>query len=683
MIDAMSVTFDFDRFAALPRLSGLRCSPDGSRLVVCVATPAPDGRKLLSSLWEIDPDGRRPPHRLTRSAEGESNAAFLPDGSLLFTSCRPDPEAAEGAEKRDQAALWHLPSGGGEARLLLAPDGGIDGLRVARAARTVALAVRVFRGAAGLEADAERARSRRDAGVSAILFEHYPIRHWDHYLGPRERHLLAVDIPALETEAVPIPRDLTPEAGASLDSHDELGFDVTPDGRTVVATVASHADITHPSADLVAFEVATGHARTLTSGDATYEDPACSPDGTTVACVRTTLGDPERALEPRLWLVELATGQGRDPAPSADLWPHAPTWSPDGSAVFFLADRQGSGGVFRLDVASGDITCLSASGTMGDPCPSPDGSSLYGLRSTLRVPSQVVRLHPRTADQCPAVIPSPALDEGAVGAPGRVERIVATAQDGAPIGAWLVLPADASPEHPAPLVVFVHGGPLGSWTDGWHWRWNPQVLAARGYAVVLPDPAFSTGYGQAMVQRGWGRWHEAPFTDMLAAVDAAVARPDVDGSRTALMGGSFGGYMANWVAGHTERFRCIVTHASLWELRGFHGTTDDGNTWELEFGDPYRDPSRYLEQSPSNAIGSIRAPMLVIHGELDHRVPISEALRLWTDLQRHGVESKFLYFPDENHWVLKPQNARLWYQTVLAFLDHHVLGAAWERPELL
>jgi dipeptidyl aminopeptidase/acylaminoacyl peptidase len=153
--------------------------------------------------------------------------------------------------------------------------------------------------------------------------------------------------------------------------------------------------------------------------------------------------------------------------------------------------------------------------------------------------------------------------------------------------------------------------------------------------------------------------------------------------RTALMGGSFGGYMANWVAGQTERFRAIVTHASLWELRGFHGTTDLGPEWEHEFGDPYVDASRYEEHSPSRSLAKIRTPMLVVHGELDHRVPISEGLRLWTDLRRQGVESKFLYFPDENHWVLKPQNARLWYATVLAFLDEQVLGREFVRPDLL
>ena len=169
----------------------------------------------------------------------------------------------------------------------------------------------------------------------------------------------------------------------------------------------------------------------------------------------------------------------------------------------------------------------------------------------------------------------------------------------------------------------------------------------------------------------------------MAAVDAALARPDLDSTRTALMGGSFGGYMANWVAGQTDRFRAIVTHASLWDLRPFHGTTDSGVFWEREIGNPYTEPERYDRQSPASNVAAIRTPMLVIHGEQDFRVPVSEALKLWTDLHRHGVEARFLYFPDENHWVLKPQNSRVWYETVLAFLDEHVLGREWVRPALL
>jgi dipeptidyl aminopeptidase/acylaminoacyl peptidase len=228
----------------------------------------------------------------------------------------------------------------------------------------------------------------------------------------------------------------------------------------------------------------------------------------------------------------------------------------------------------------------------------------------------------------------------------------------------------------------VHGGPLSSW-NSWSWRWCPWLLTERGYAVLLPDPALSTGYGLDMVQRAWGRWGPRVLDDLHAITDTALRRDDLDASRTAAMGGSFGGYMANWIAGHTDRFRAIVSHAGLWDLEQFHGTTDVGPAWEEQFGDPYTQPERYREYSPRRAIEEIRTPMLVIHGNRDYRVPIGEALRLWTDLRRHGVEARYLTFPDENHWILTPGNARVWYETALAFLAEHVLDQPWERPALL
>ena len=217
----------------------------------------------------------------------------------------------------------------------------------------------------------------------------------------------------------------------------------------------------------------------------------------------------------------------------------------------------------------------------------------------------------------------------------------------------------------------------------WHWRWNPQLLAARGYAVLLPDPALSTGYGHDFIQRGWGRWGDEPYTDVIAAVDAALERPDLDGERTALMGGSFGGYMANWVAGSTDRFRAH-RHARQ-PVGAARLPRHDRLRPAGSASSAIRTPTRRATRSgrPSRLLANIRTPMLVIHGELDHRVPISEALRLWTDLRRHDVPARFLYFPDENHWILKPQNARLWYETVLAFLDEQVRGEEFRRPALL
>jgi dipeptidyl aminopeptidase/acylaminoacyl peptidase len=679
----MSDPFDFDRMLALPRLSSLRLSPDGRRLVVAVGRPDAEGRRMTTSLWQVDPADSVPARRLTRSVAGEAGgAAFLPDGSLLFTSTRPDPDTKPDPEKPIQA-LWLLPRDGGEARLLVAPEGGVDGLVAARRAPVVSFRSGIHVGAASFADDAGRAKARKEAGVTALLFEDdYPIRHWDHWLAPRRRHLFAAELPPGPESRLAEPRDLAPDA--STFAFEETGTDITPDGRTVIAARNDASAIPEMAEDLVAYDVVTGEARVLTPGDAWYDAPACSPDGRSVAALRITRGSPEVAQQAGLVVIDLATGAQRALAADLDRWPNEPVWAPDGSAIFFTADDDGHVAVYRVEVGGADdgrVSRLAFEGACSDLCPSSDGTALYALRSTMASPPRIVRLDPRAVDQVPVALVN-SIDEGGIVAPGIAERLTATAADGTPIGSWLIRPADASAEKPAPLVAFVHGGPLGSW-NSWHWRWNAHILVARGYAVIGPDPAISLGYGQAMIQRGWVDWGAAPFTDVMTAIDGALERPDLDASRTALMGGSFGGYMANWVAGHTDRFRAIVTHASLWDLRGFHGTTDTGAEWEFEMGDPYRDPSRYIRESPSEHIAEIRTPMLVIHGEQDFRVPVSEALRLWTDLRRHGVAAKFLYFPDENHWILKPQNARLWYATVLAFLDEHVLGKGFERPALL
>jgi len=312
-------------------------------------------------------------------------------------------------------------------------------------------------------------------------------------------------------------------------------------------------------------------------------------------------------------------------------------------------------------------------------CVAADGESLFAIRSRIDEPPTPVRIETGVADQQATALLAP----GHVGElPGRVIEVETKAADSAQVRAWLVLPEEASVQHPAPLVLWVHGGPLMSW-NGWSWRWNPWLMAAHGFAVLLPDPGLSQGYGDQFVQRAWGKWGEVPFDDLMAITDAAVSLPEIDATKTAAMGGSYGGYMANWIAGHTDRFKAIVTHASLWTLEAFTGTTDHPRSWEREWGHPLENPERYQLNDPSRHLLAIRTPILVVHGDKDYRVPIGEGLRLWSDLVRQGVDAKFLYFPDENHWVLKPGNAKVWYQTVLAFLDHHVRGLDWVRPELV
>jgi len=672
----MNEPLTLDRFYSAPRLSGLRLSPDGRRLVVAVSRPGPEANEMRTALWQVDPSGAAAPRRLTRSSAGESSAAFARDGSLLFTSARPDPDVKADPDKKI-AALWRLPAEGGEASLLLAPDGGIEGVAAARNTDAIAFGALLHPAATSLEDDAARAKARTDAKVGALLFEDYPIRYWDHWLAPRRQRFFAAPLPA-DPEARLEPTDLTADPGPAFLESD---FDISPDGRTVVTDWGDWSNLPANPVDLVAIDVETKARRTIAHTDGYFGHPRVSPDGRFVVSVRTTAGAPDRASVSTVWLIDLATGEGRDLTPKLDLWPESPVWAPDSSAVFFVADRLGWVAAFRVDLADGKTTCLVPDGAFADLCPSPDGQTIYALRATLAAPARIVRFATTGADQTAVELPR-SIDDGGVAGRGLVERLTATAADGTAIGSWLVLPPDASAEKPAPLVVFAHGGPIGSW-NGWSWRWNPHLLVERGYAVLMPDPAISIGYGQGMIERGWGRWGETPYTDILAALDAALTRPDLDASRTALMGGSFGGYMANWVAGHTDRFRAIVTHASLWDLRPFHGTTDTGVDWEHEMGDPYRQPEFYDRQSPAAHIGSIKTPMLVIHGEQDFRVPVGEALALWTDLRRHGVPARFLYFPDENHWIPKPNNARLWYETVLAFLDEHALGKEWVRPALL
>jgi dipeptidyl aminopeptidase/acylaminoacyl peptidase len=670
---------DLDAYVALPRVGGLRLSPDGRRLVVAVATPEEKMTRYATALWEVDPAGERPARRLTRSAQGESAAAFTPSGDLLFTSARPGPEGAGDEEPR--AALWLLPAGGGDARVVASPPGGLQNVVVSESG-VVVFGSSMSPSAAGVDGDTQIRKVRKDGGVSAILHEEYPIRFWDHDLGPGRTRLLVAGLGAEVTgsDASLELRDLTGHAGRALGVEGD--WDLSPDGRTVVAiwTVPERAGSQRST--LVAIDVATGERRVLADDPALeYHRPAVSPDGARVAVGVERRSSPEDPGDIWLAVVPLAGGDVEALTGDWDRWPQSARWTPDGSALIVAADDHGRSPLWRVDATTGDVTRLTRDdGAYTDIRVSPDGQWVYALRSAVDHPPAPVRV-PLDGGAEVTVLSGPAESLGtAHRVRGELTEVTATAADGSPLRAWLALPAQATP---APLLLWIHGGPLSSW-NAWSWRWNPWIAVAAGYAVLLPDPALSTGYGYEFIKRGWGDWGGAPFTDLMAITDAAQERPDIDAGRTGAMGGSFGGYMANWVAGHTDRFDAIVTHASLWALDQMMTTTDAAYYWVRELS-----AARIGANSPSGSVDAIRTPMLVIHGDRDYRVPIGEALRLWWDLlSRSKAEDgssphKFLYFPDENHWILKPGNAKAWYATVLAFLAQHVRGEEWQRPELL
>ena len=612
--------------------------------------------------------------RLTRSAEGEGSPRFLPDGSLLFTSKRPGPQEAD-ADDEAMAALWLLPASGGEARLVASLPGGIAGVETADGAAAIVVVSPVF------EDDERLRKERKEAGVTAILHESVPVRFWDHDLGPAEPRLFAVAPPAADAEETAedtaAARDLTPDAGRALF---EPAFALSRDGAFAAVTWWRWRDGVQAHRELALIDLAAG-TRTvlLTDPELDYGSPAFSPDGRYLVCVRGTHLTPEEPHDYTLVLVPLdGDGGARDLTAGFDRWPGSPVWDPAGRCVFCTADDGGRHPVFRVDAETGAITQVTTDhGYYSDVHPAPDGAALFALRAAVDAPPALVRIDLATGQIEP--LPSPARQ---FTLPGRLTEITATADDGHPVRGWLVLPETAAPEHKAPLLLWVHGGPMMSW-NSWSWRWNPWLMAAQGYAVLLPDPALSTGYGQGFIRRGYRQWGPRPYRDVLAVTDAAVQRDDIDAGRTAMMGGSYGGYMANWIAGHTDRFKAIVSHAGLWALDQMFVTTDVPHLFHPQWGDPLDYPRMYEENSPHLHAGKITTPMLVIHGNKDYRVPLSEAFRLWWDLNRHQVPAKFLYFPDENHWILTPGNVMVWYSTVFAFLAEHVLGQPWRRPSLL
>ncbi|BCW03998.1 alpha/beta fold hydrolase [Arthrobacter sp. NtRootA1] len=682
---------DIDHYLAIPRVSGLTLSPDGKRLVTTVSTLNGKGTEFVTALWEIDPTGQGHARRITRSSKGEAGAAFAANGDLYFTSSRPDPESAD-PDADPVNALWLLPADGGEARVVHSRAGGISSVMAAKNADAIFVNAEVLAGSSNEENDEERRKARKDNKVSAILHSGYPIRYWDADLGPGEPRLFAVE-PGEEKEAgkpttvdSPTPlklRNLTPGVGGSLREAKTV---VSPDGKTIYTSLTKALAKADSREVLAAVDVATGTVKVLLDREGmSYFPGPVSPDNRTLVVESESDTTPTQAPQVKLHLLDVSGSETTDLEPLAhqwDRWATALAWLPQGNAILVKADDDGASPLFRIDVANGRVTRVTKdAAAYSDVVVSPDGTTAYALRSSYEFPPEAVRIHLASGDvvrlQAPAERPR---------YKGRLERVETTAEDGSRVPAYLALPEEASDNNPAPLLLWIHGGPLGSW-NAWTWRWNPWLLVAKGYAVLLPDPALSTGYGQEFIQRGWGEWGKKPFSDLMAITDAVVERADIDETRTAAMGGSFGGYMANWVAGQTDRFKAIVTHASLWALDQFGPTTDAAQYWLKEMT-----VEMAMENSPHLNVRNIRTPMLVIHGDKDYRVPIGEGLRLWYELLSSSQlpaddngqsPHRFLHFPDENHWVLQPQHAKVWYGVVEHFLAKQVLGEDVALPEEL
>jgi dipeptidyl aminopeptidase/acylaminoacyl peptidase len=652
-------------YVALPRLTGLALSTDGSRLVATVQRLDAKRSRYVSSLEEIPLRGGACT-RLTRSEKGETAPAFLPDGSLLFVSERPEPDSDE-----DESALWLLPPVG-EARVVARRAGGLGSPVVAK--RSGAVVVSGSRLAFSTDADdAERRKIRKDRKISAILHSGMPIRHWDHELADEWPRLLHLARPGAA------PTDLAPDATFELT---QATYSISADGATVATTWRERRRSGRSPYTVAVIDVASGTRTPIAAEDGVQHSGAeISPDGLRIALQRQR--DATFAAPPVVELIVVGRDGGSAiVAQLGDLHPTEWTWTADSQRLVVTGDWHGRGAVLLIDAATGELERrLASDAVYASLCPAPDGRHAYALRSTWTEPPAPVQLDLTASDQQPVRLPHPA---EVPPVPGRLEE-VSVEVDGATVTGWLCLP-DA--DGPAPLMQWIHGGPFGSYNT-WSWRWNPWLAVARGWAVLLPDPPLSTGYGYGWLERAWPYRAEVVWQDVEALLVAVVARPDIDGTRTALLGASFGGFMTNWIAGHSDRFGAIVTHAGLWALDQQHATTDAAHYKAGIFGTPADHPEWYAENSPHHSVDAIRTPMLVVHGNRDYRVPVSEALRLWWDLVSRwdgdpaDVPHRFLQLTGENHWVLSPANAEIWQDVVLGFCAQHVLGEKWTPSPLL
>ena len=646
---------DPEALLRLPRLASVAALP-GGRVLAAIQEADEHGAKTPSALWELDPAGTEPARRLTRSEKGESGPRPGPDGTVLFTSSRPDPA---GASFEDKAGIWRLPTSG-EPELVAAAPGGLELLAVADDGAMLA-ATSVLPGGT-LEDDEERRTARKDAKRTTIWHTGMPIRQWDHEIGDQERHLVLVS-PDGELA------DLTPGVGTvALTS---ASADLSPDARTVATSWTRRVTGGETRSDLVLLDVASGERTTLLAADdeVQFSSPSYSPDGARLAYVRSTLSSPAETSLSRL---EIRTLSGGDTVTVelGDLTVSDLEWA-DPTTLLVAGDLHSSGAVLVVDARTGSSRTLAADGVFSSLSAAEDGTVL-ALRSDVGTPPRPVRI---TADGTAWELPAP----GGVGAlPGTLEW-VSTDVDGIEVGGWLCVPASANASAPAPVMLWIHGGPHGSY-NAWSWRWCPWFAVEAGYAVLMPDPAMSTGYGDAGLNRGWPRRPDIVFRECETLLDAVLERAELDGTRTAMLGASFGGFMANWIAGHTDRFDAIVSHAGLWALPQQHRTTDAA-AWKMRVhGHEDEDPDWYRAFSPHHEIDAITTPMLVTHGNRDYRVPVSEALRLWWDLvsawdgDPEDMPHRFLQLTSENHWVLTPSNAVVWNRAVLAFCDQHVLG---------
>jgi dipeptidyl aminopeptidase/acylaminoacyl peptidase len=647
----------FDDMIQLHRVGDPTISPDGKWIAYTVATPDMSANRNASDLWMVSTSGEAP-MQLTQSGH-DSSPEWSPDGkALAFLSSR------EGTSQ-----VYVLSMDGGEAHAVTHLSTGADLVKWSPDGKTILFTSSVYPDCKDDSCNKTRDAEKEKNKVKAHVYEQLLYRHWTHWFEGKRSHIFV-----MPADGSGEPRDLN--AGANYEvPPDERGgptdINFSPDSKEICFTVVTDkVEAISTNADLFLAPVAGGEPKRITTNPGFDGNPVYSPDGQFIAYHAQLTGGYE-ADRWRVMLYERQSGKSENISESFDRSANELAWSADSKTIFFTAENETLRPIYAMAarpssqpkkiVAEGFNTGLTLSG---------DGKVLAFERTSLAMPAEVF-----TANSDGSVVRQlthhndPILAKVEMNAP---ETFWFESKDGSRVQAMLIRPPNSGGTKKYPLLVVLHGGPQTMWSNAWGYRWNAQVFSAAGYVTLMINRRGSTGYGQKFTDEITNDWGGKPYDDVMKGIDAALAKYKfIDGTRIAAAGGSYGGYLADWIATHTGRFKAIISHAGIFDKVSMYATEE---LWFEEHdmqGTPWSNPESYRKWAPETyaaELGKFKTPTLVVCGERDYRVPYTQSLEFFNALQRQDVPSKLVVFPDEGHWVMKPQNAQFWYKTFLDWL---------------
>ncbi|QQQ17304.1 S9 family peptidase [Brevundimonas vitis] len=667
LVDAAAVQpFGYEEMIELNRLSDPQVSPDGRYVAYAVRATDMAANRGVTSLYIKDLESDEAPRRLGISDEGANTARWSPDGKLYFLSGR-----------SGSSQVWVTDVQGVAATQVTMLPTDVNAYRLSPQGDRLAMSLAVYPDCADLACSVARAAEAADRKSTGLVYDRMFVRHWDTWNDGTQNHLFVQSIGAsgaVEGDPVWVTKGFDGDT-PSKPFGDESDFTFTPDGQAIVFS-ARQAGQSEPWS--TNFELWRTNGL---SGDGTFENltaenpawdagPVFSPDGKTLA-YRAMARPGFEADKFEIFLKDVETGQVRQVAGNWDRSADSLQWSQDGTTLYTTAQDVGQVRIFAIDTRNGMVVPITGPGHVSAFDLTPSG--IVFAQDTLTAPSDLFfktyrgREMPRRLTEV-----NPELAQRAF---GEAEQFTFAGWNGETVHGYVIKPANYVEGQTYPVAFLIHGGPQGSFGNSWSFRWNPQSYAGAGYAVVMIDFHGSVGYGQAFTDAISQHWGDRPLEDLQKGwAHAQEAYPFLDGDRACALGASYGGYMINWIAGNwQDSFKCLVNHDGVFDTFAMGYSTEE--LWFTEWengGTPYENAREYQRFNPANHVQKWRTPMLVIQGDRDFRVPTTQALSTFTALQRQGIESRLLVFPDENHWVLKPQNSLQWHNEVFGWLDKHI-----------